>query len=81
MSPFGLLVFLVIGALAGWLAGKIVKGSAYGLIGNIAIGIAGAVTGGFLFGLIGISFSGLIGHSIGATAGAVILLSVLKWLR
>ena len=66
--------FLIIGALAGWLAGRIMKGSGFGLLGNLIVGIIGGVLGGFLFGLLGISGSGLIGSFVTATVGAVFLL-------
>ena len=51
MGTEGLIMTLVIGALAGWLAGKIMKGDGFGLLGNIVVGIVGAFIGGFLFGL------------------------------
>ena len=55
MDIEGLVIFLVIGALAGWLAGMLMKGGGFGLLGNIVVGIIGAVIGGFVFGLLGIS--------------------------
>jgi len=55
MNITSLLIFLAIGALAGWLAGNIMKGRGFGVIGNIVVGIIGAVLGGFLFGLLGIT--------------------------
>ena len=55
MDIMGLLIFLVIGALAGWLAGTIMKGGGFGLLGNIIIGIVGGVVGGFLFNLLAIA--------------------------
>ena len=81
MDITGLIIFLAIGALAGWLAGKIIKGGGFGLVGNIIIGIIGAIIGGFVFGLFGISTGGLIGSIITATAGAVILLYSVKLLK
>jgi uncharacterized membrane protein YeaQ/YmgE (transglycosylase-associated protein family) len=69
-----LLIFLGIGAVAGWLAGTLMKGSGFGLLGNIVVGIIGAVIGGFVFDLLGISAGGLIGTIITATAGAALLL-------
>jgi uncharacterized membrane protein YeaQ/YmgE (transglycosylase-associated protein family) len=76
-----LLIILAIGAIAGWLAGVIMKGGGYGLLGDIVIGIIGAFVGGFLFGLLGISAGGLIGQIITATAGAVVLIFVLRLLK
>ena len=74
MSITSLLVFLVIGAIAGWLAGTIMKGRGFGLLGNIIVGIVGALIGGFVFGLLGIIANSLIGSIVTAVAGAIILL-------
>ncbi len=76
-----ILGWLIVGALAGWLAGKIMKGSGFGLIANIAIGIAGAVIGGWIFRMLGTLPSGLAGSLVTATLGAIILLGVARWLR
>jgi uncharacterized membrane protein YeaQ/YmgE (transglycosylase-associated protein family) len=74
MDITGLFIFLGIGALAGWLAGTIMKGGGFGLLGNILIGIVGGVVGGFLFRLLAIAAGGLIGSIVTATVGAVVLL-------
>lgn len=76
-----LLIFLAIGAVAGWLAGIIMQGSGFGLLGDIVLGIIGAVIGGFLFGLLGFAAVGLIGQIISATVGAVALVFVLRLLK
>jgi uncharacterized membrane protein YeaQ/YmgE (transglycosylase-associated protein family) len=68
------LFFLLIGLVAGWLAGKIVKGKGFGLIGNLVVGVIGALLGGWLFDLIGLSANSLIGSLIAAVVGAIILL-------
>lgn len=81
MDITGLIIFLAIGAIAGWLAGKLMKGGGFGLVGNIVLGIIGAVIGGHVFGLLGISAGGLIGSIITATAGAAILLFVVKLVK
>ena len=81
MEATGLLAFLVIGAIAGWLAGKIFQGGGFGLIGNMVVGIVGAVIGGFIFGFLGISAGGLIGSIITATIGAVILLYIVSMVK
>lgn len=82
MSLEGVLIWLVIGAVAGWLAGNIVKGYGFGLVGNIVVGIVGALVGGFVFGAIGVvNTLGLVGTLIGATAGAVLLLFVLRFIK
>ena len=74
MESTGLIAFLLIGAIAGWLAGTLMKGGGFGLFGNIVVGIIGAVIGGYVFGLLGISAGGMIGAIVTATAGAAILL-------
>jgi uncharacterized membrane protein YeaQ/YmgE (transglycosylase-associated protein family) len=78
MDLVSLAIFLGIGALAGFLAGQIMKGQGFGLLSNIIIGIIGAVIGGYVFGLLGISSGGMIGSLITATAGAVILLFLVR---
>lgn len=82
MTVESLLIWLLIGAVAGWLAGVIVKGYGFGLIGNIVVGILGAFVGGWLFGVLGISSgAGIIGSVIGATVGAVVMLFIIRLLR
>ena len=76
-----LLWFLIIGALAGWLAGKLIRGRGFGLLGDLVIGILGALIGGFLFRFLGALSFGLFGSLITATIGAVILLWVVRRLR
>jgi uncharacterized membrane protein YeaQ/YmgE (transglycosylase-associated protein family) len=77
-----LLVWLLIGAVAGWLAGNIVKGYGFGLVGNIVVGIVGAFFGGWVFGALGIANTmGILGAILGATAGAVLLLLAIRFLR
>ena len=66
--------FLLIGLVAGWLAGKLTKGKGFGLAGNLAVGVIGAVIGGFVFRLIGLSAYGTCGSLIVATIGALVLL-------
>lgn len=69
--------FIIIGAIAGWLAGKIMKGGGFGLIMNMVLGIIGGVVGGWLFGLFGLSTDGgLIGSLITSVAGAVVILYI-----
>ena len=81
MDINNLVIILVIGALAGWIAGTIMKGSGFGVIGNIVVGIVGAVLGGFLFSLVGLSAYGLIGSLITATVGAVTLLYIIRIIK
>ncbi|HVW66877.1 MAG TPA: GlsB/YeaQ/YmgE family stress response membrane protein [Candidatus Peribacteraceae bacterium] len=65
--------FLIIGGIAGWIAGEIMRGHGFGILGNIAVGIVGALIGGFLFGAYG-----LVGSLISATVGSIILLFILN---
>ncbi len=75
------LVWLAIGALAGWLAGVVTKGSGYGCIGNVVVGIIGSWVGGFLFGLLGFGPGrGFLGSVITAFIGAVLLIGLLRLL-
>ncbi len=76
-----LLGFLVIGAVAGWLAGLTTKGSGFGILGNILVGVAGAILGGFLFGILGIAAFGLLGRLIFAFLGSLLFLWLLRFVR
>lgn len=79
MDTHGIIIWLIIGAIAGWLAGSLMKGGGYGLIGDIIIGILGAFIGGWLAGVLGISIGGgLIASIITATVGAIVLILVLR---
>ncbi|TRC91234.1 GlsB/YeaQ/YmgE family stress response membrane protein [Mesorhizobium sp. WSM4310] len=82
MGVESLLVFIIIGAIAGWLAGLIVSGFGFGLIGNIIVGIVGAFIAGWLLPRIGFSIGGgIIASIIYATIGAIILLVLVKVLK
>jgi uncharacterized membrane protein YeaQ/YmgE (transglycosylase-associated protein family) len=70
--------FLMIGACAGWLAGKLTHGKGFGLWGNLVIGIVGAVIGGFLLGILGFRSTSLLAELITATVGALVLLAILQ---
>ncbi len=79
MAAQGLIIWLIIGGVAGWLAGLIVRGGGYGIIGDIVVGIIGSVLFGWLFGASGMAVgSGIIGSIVAATIGAVILILVLR---
>ena len=80
MDAVGLIIMLAVGAIAGWLAGQLMKGAGYGLVGNIVIGILGAIVAGFLLPNI-LPLSGIVGQIISATIGAVILLFAIKVLK
>ena len=74
--------FILIGLLAGWLAGQVMKGGGYGVIGDIIVGILGALLGGWLFGALGIGAGGgLIGSLIVAFIGACILIFLLRIIK
>ena len=82
MEGHGIIVWLIIGAIAGWLAGRLVKGGGFGLVGDIVVGIVGAVIGGWLAGTLGIHIgSGFISSVITAVIGAVILLVLLRVIK
>lgn len=77
-----LLWFLIVGVVAGWLAGKLVRGGGFGLVGDLAVGVVGAFVGGFLFRALGASAGGgLIGSIVVATIGAVVLLVVVRLIK
>ena len=78
----GLIIFLIVGAVAGWLAGQVVKGGGFGLVGDIVVGIIGAVVAGLLFPSLGIALgAGLIGEIIAAAVGACILLFIIRLVK
>ena len=76
------LVWLVIGALAGWLAGLVVRGGGFGLIGDIVVGIIGAVVAGYLLPRLGVSLgSGFVAAVLSAAIGAIVVLVVIKLIK
>jgi uncharacterized membrane protein YeaQ/YmgE (transglycosylase-associated protein family) len=78
LDPGGILAWLVVGLVAGWLAGKVSRGHGFGLFGDLVVGLIGALIGGFLAGLIFHGTVGLLGTIIVAFLGAVILLAILR---
>ncbi len=73
---------IIIGAFAGWLAGKIMKGGGFGLLINIVLGIIGGVVGGWIFGFLGISMGeGTVGSLVTSVVGAVLLLYVARLIK
>ena len=82
MDLQSLIVLLLVGLVAGWLAGQFVKGGGFGLIGDIIVGIVGALIAGWLFPQLGISLgAGILGAIISATIGAVILLVIIRLVK
>ena len=77
-----MLWFLIVGLIAGWLAGVLVKGGGFGLIGDLVVGVLGAFVGGWLFSTFGVAMGGgLFGSILVATIGAVVLLLIVRVIR
>ncbi|HXY03545.1 MAG TPA: GlsB/YeaQ/YmgE family stress response membrane protein [Terriglobales bacterium] len=82
MDAQALIIWLIVGAIAGWLAGMVVKGTGYGLIGDIVVGIVGGLIAGWLLPQLGIAIGGgFIAAIINAFIGAVILLIALRLIK
>jgi uncharacterized membrane protein YeaQ/YmgE (transglycosylase-associated protein family) len=82
MSSESLLIILIVGLVAGWLAGQIVQGTGFGLIGDLVIGVAGAFVGGWLLPQLGVRpGSGTVSAIIDAVIGAIILLLIMRLVR
>jgi uncharacterized membrane protein YeaQ/YmgE (transglycosylase-associated protein family) len=78
----GLLTWIVVGLIAGWLAGQVMKGGGYGVLVDIVLGIVGGIVGGWLFGTLGIwPGGGIIGAILVAFVGAVILVALSRLLK
>ena len=76
-----LIWFLLIGLLAGYISGRLTKGSGFGIGGDLVIGVLGSLLGGFLFGLVGLEAYGLLGRLIMAVVGAIVLLKLIGYIR
>jgi uncharacterized membrane protein YeaQ/YmgE (transglycosylase-associated protein family) len=81
LEPMSLLGWLVIGIIAGWLAGKIVEGYGFGFVGNLVVGIVGACIGGYILPRLGIVPESTLGNLMAATLGAVVLLVIIGLLK
>jgi uncharacterized membrane protein YeaQ/YmgE (transglycosylase-associated protein family) len=81
MNAESIIIVVLVGLVAGWLAGLIWRGAGFGLIGNVLIGIVGSFIGSFLFGILHIRFYGIIGSIIAAMIGALILLFIIGKVR
>jgi len=81
MSTRNLLIFLLVGIVAGWLAGKIMRGAGFGLFGDMVVGVLGAFFGGWLFSKLGIAIWGIPGLLITALVGAMVLLFLLRLIK
>jgi len=80
-KAMSILYFIIIGIVAGWLAGMIMRGGGFGLFGDLILGIIGAVVGGHFLGALGISFGGDLGAIITATIGACVLIGVVRLIK
>jgi uncharacterized membrane protein YeaQ/YmgE (transglycosylase-associated protein family) len=78
LHPGGIIAWLVVGLLAGWLAGKVMSGAGYGLAGDIIVGLIGAVIGGFVFGLFVTGDEGFWGSIVVAFLGACVLIFIAR---
>ena len=81
MTVESIVIFLLIGAVAGWIAGQVVKGGGFGLIGDIVVGILGAFVAGFLLPGLGLGLTGIVGSIVYAAIGAIILLVVIRLIK
>lgn len=82
MDLTGLIIFLIVGGIAGWLAGLLMKGRGFGVVGNIVVGIIGAIAAGFLLPMVGIAIAGgILGQIIHAFIGAVIVLAIVSLIK
>lgn len=82
MSAETFIIWLLVGALAGWLAGLVVRGGGFGLVGNIIVGIIGAILGGWLFGVAGVAIgAGIVNAIFTAFIGAVVLLLIVRVIK
>jgi uncharacterized membrane protein YeaQ/YmgE (transglycosylase-associated protein family) len=77
----GIFWSLVVGGVAGWLAGRIMKGEGYGVLMNIVLGMVGGVVGGLVFGLLGLAPTSMIGQLVMALVGSVVLIALVRALR
>ena len=82
MSVESLIIFVVVGVVAGWLAGQVMRGAGFGLVGGLVVGVIGALIAGWLFPRLGVHLgSGIVGAIISSAIGAIVLLAVLRLVR
>jgi len=81
LSHMGILWSLIVGGVAGWLAGQLMKGGGYGLLVNIVLGLVGGLVGELVFSILGLDATNLIGRIICATVGAALLIVLARALR
>ena len=82
MTVESLIIFIVVGVVAGWLAGQVMRGGGFGLVGDLIVGVVGAVIAGLLFPMLGVSLgSGIVAAIISSAIGAIILLAIVRLVR
>ncbi len=81
MANQNLILFLLVGLVAGWLAGKIMKGAGFGLVGDLIVGVVGAFNGVWLFGQLGIAVGGILGLLVASVVGALLPLYVIRLIK
>ncbi len=81
MANQNLILFLLVGLVAGWLAGKIMKGAGFGLVGDLIVGVVGAFIGVWLFGQLGIAVGGILGLLVASVVGALLPLYVIRLIK
>ncbi len=81
MGTNSVVALLVVGLVAGWLAGRIMKGAGFGLVGDLVVGVIGAFIGVWLLGLLGLSVGGTIGLLVASLVGALLLLYVIRLVK
>jgi uncharacterized membrane protein YeaQ/YmgE (transglycosylase-associated protein family) len=78
MLGLNCIVALVIGGLAGFVAGRVLRGKGYGIIGNVVLGLVGSIVGSLVFGLLGFGAAGLLGRIVASSVGAVLFIMLLR---
>jgi uncharacterized membrane protein YeaQ/YmgE (transglycosylase-associated protein family) len=82
MELQAIIIFIVVGVVAGWLAGQVVRGGGFGLIGDLVVGVIGALIAGWLFPRLGVNLGGgIVGEIISSAIGAIILLVIVRLVR
>ena len=82
MTVESLIIFVIVGVVAGWLAGQVMRGGGFGLVGDLVVGVVGAVIAGLLFPMLGVSLGGgIVAAIISSAIGAIILLAIVRLVR
>ena len=82
MTIESLIIFIIVGVVAGWLAGQVIRGGGFGLVGDLIVGVVGAVIAGWLFPMLGVSLGGgIVAAIISSAIGAIILLAIVRLVR